>query len=946
MDFFSSVATIATALILAILLYKFFHGEKRRYHPLAGTFFNQVINFGRLHDYLTDLARKYKTFRIFGVAGPEVYTADPANVEHILKTNFNNYNKGKYQYRILSGLFGDGIFAVDGEKWLQQRKLANHDLSTKVLRDFSSVVFQNNAVKLAQIISRAATSNQTIDIQDLFMKATLDSIFKVGFGTELNTLSGSNEEGNRFAEAFDDSSALTFYRYVDVFWKLKKLLNIGSEAVLMEKSKVLDQFVYNVIETKKEQISSQQDTMPKEDILSRFLVLRQKDPNMSDRYLRDIILSFVIAGKDTTAVTLSWFFYLLCKNPLVQEKIAREVKEVIDVEEGTTIDEFVERLTVEALSRMHYLHAAITETLRLYPAVAVDAKLCCSDDTLPDGFHVRRGDMVAYLPYPMGRMKFLWGDDAEVFKPERWLNNGGVFQPESPFKFTAFQAGPRICAGKEFAYTQMKIFAAVLVSFFTFKLSDEKRAVSPLSMTSITIATALILAALLFKFFNGRKRRYHPLAGTFFNQVINFSRLHDYFTDLARKHKTFRIFGTAGPEVYTADPANVEYILKTNFNNYKKGRYHYSVLSDLLGDGIFAVDGEKWLQQRKLASHDLSTKVLRDFSSAVFQNNAVKLAQIISEAATSNQSTIDIQDLFMKATLDSIFKVGFGTELNTLSGSNEEGNRFAEAFDDSSALTFHRYVDMFWKMKKLLNIGSEAVLKEKMKVMDEFVYKVIQSKKEQICSQQDTMPKEDILSRFLELRHEDPTNMSDRYMRDIILNFIIAGKDTTAVTLSWFFYMLCKNTLVQEKIAREVKDVIDAKEGTTFGEFDGKFCCSDDTFPDGFNVSEGDNVAYLPYPMGRMQFLWGDDAEVFRPERWLNDDGVFQPESPFKFTAFQAGPRICAGKEFAYTQMKIFAAVLVSFFTFKLSDEKRAVRYRTMLTLHIDGGLFLQVFRK
>lgn len=84
---------MATALILAILLYKFFHGRKRRYHPFAGTFFNQVINFGRLHDYHTDLARKYKTFRIFGVDGPEVYTADPANVEHILKTNFNNYNK-------------------------------------------------------------------------------------------------------------------------------------------------------------------------------------------------------------------------------------------------------------------------------------------------------------------------------------------------------------------------------------------------------------------------------------------------------------------------------------------------------------------------------------------------------------------------------------------------------------------------------------------------------------------------------------------------------------------------------------------------------------------------------------------------------------------------------------------------------------------------------------
>lgn len=65
--------------------------------------------------------------------------------------------------------------------------------------------------------------------------------------------------------------------------------------------------------------------------------------------------------------------------------------------------------------------------------------MCFKDDKLPDGFHVKKGDYVAYLPYAMGRMKYIWGDDAEEFKPERWLNENGRFEPANPFKFTAFQ---------------------------------------------------------------------------------------------------------------------------------------------------------------------------------------------------------------------------------------------------------------------------------------------------------------------------------------------------------------------------------------------------------------------------------------------------------------------------------------------------------------------------
>lgn len=111
--------------------------------------------------------------------------------------------------------------------------------------------------------------------------------------------------------------------------------------------------------------------MKTEDILSRFLLEKEKAPGtISNKYLRDIILNFAVAGRDTTAGTLSWFFYLLCKHPNIQEKILKEVREATKMERSDVkFDEFISSLNDEKMSNMQYLHASLTETLRLYPAL-------------------------------------------------------------------------------------------------------------------------------------------------------------------------------------------------------------------------------------------------------------------------------------------------------------------------------------------------------------------------------------------------------------------------------------------------------------------------------------------------------------------------------------------------------------------------------------------------
>ncbi|KAM7472127.1 hypothetical protein LguiA_010310 [Lonicera macranthoides] len=467
-----------------------------KYPPVAGTVFGQIFYFNKLHDYLADVAKRHPTFRLLSPDQSEIYTTDTRNIEHILKTNFDKYTKGKYNQDIVTDLFGEGIFAVDGAKWRQQRKLASFEFSNRVLRDFSCKVFRTNAAKLVRIISEFSMANQVFDAQDLLMKCTLDSIFKVGFGVDLNCQEGSSRDGSVLIRAFDDSNALTYWRYVDPSWKLKRFLNIGSEASLKKNIKVIDDFVHEVIKKKRQQQEMQQHCNDKEDILSRFLVESTRDPEeMNDKYLRDIILSFMIAGKDTTANTLSWLFYMLCKNPLIQERILLEVKEVMnDQENEANIEDFVEKLTDETLEKMHYLHAALTETLRLYPAVPVDGRCTEEDDTLPDGFKLKKGDGVYYISYAMGRMPYIWGDDAEDYRPERWLNNG-IFQPESPFKFIAFHAGPRICLGKDFAYRQMKIMSIALIQSFRFRLADDTENVTYRTMFTLHVNGGLNLLA-------------------------------------------------------------------------------------------------------------------------------------------------------------------------------------------------------------------------------------------------------------------------------------------------------------------------------------------------------------------------------------------------------------------------------------------------------------------
>ncbi|XP_004510551.2 cytochrome P450 704B1 [Cicer arietinum] len=456
--------------------------------PFLGAAIEQLMNYDRMHDWLVQYFSKSKTIVVPMPFTTYTYIADPVNVEHVLKTNFNNYPKGEVYHSYMEVLLGHGIFNVDGELWKKQRKTASLEFASRNLRDFSTKVFKEYALKLSSILCQASFLNQQIDMQELLMRMTLDSICKVGFGVEIGTLN-PNSPNNSFAQAFDTANIIVTLRFIDPLWKIKKILNLGSEAQLDKSIKIIDDFTYSVIRRRKAEIEDAkkngQQNQIKNDILSRFIELGGN--NASEKSLRDVVLNFVIAGRDTTATTLSWAIYMVMTHCHVAEKLYFELKTFEEnqaKEENVTlsqcdkdepglfkerVEQFSKLLNKDSLERLHYLHAVITETLRLYPAVPQDPKGVMEDDVLPDGTKIKAGGMVTYVPYSMGRMEYNWGPDAALFKPERWFKDG-VLQNESPFKFTAFQAGPRICLGKDSAYLQMRMVLAILCRFYKFNL--------------------------------------------------------------------------------------------------------------------------------------------------------------------------------------------------------------------------------------------------------------------------------------------------------------------------------------------------------------------------------------------------------------------------------------------------------------------------------------------
>ncbi|CAG8957897.1 hypothetical protein HYFRA_00000237, partial [Hymenoscyphus fraxineus] len=362
------------------------------------------------------------------LGGTGYVTQDPENIRTILSTKFQDFHLGP-RCLAMRAMIGEGIFTQDGPAWKHSREVLR--------KQFMRMQYQNLRgfnEHLENLIERMKASSGIIDLQPMFYRLTLGTTIAMILGQPVESF--EHEVGDFFSKAFDKASLVTGTRarLGDLYFFYRPRGFFGACETIRE---YISQFVMNALQRESGGQSDSEKTS--------FIAELHHDSH-DLQLARDQVLNVLIAGRDTTAATLSYAFHLLLENPRVLKRLRHEIYIIIGDEK---------EITRAQIQQMPYLHNILQETLRLYPPVPINTRFCRKTTTLPRGggpdgsapLLVREGMPVAYSVYHMHRRMDLYGPDPLTFRPERWecgeLSGIG-------WGYLPFNGGPRVCLGKDF----------------------------------------------------------------------------------------------------------------------------------------------------------------------------------------------------------------------------------------------------------------------------------------------------------------------------------------------------------------------------------------------------------------------------------------------------------------------------------------------------------------
>lgn len=373
-------------------------------------------------------------------------TAAPENIRAVYSTQFEDFGVKPVRGFVFGPLLGRGLMTSDGSLWKRSRALTAPTFTKSQFGDLKRFVDH-----VTRLLEHVPDDGSQIDLQPLFHQLALDVTTEMLFGHSVDSLSqDASPEGQKFLDALNYAQRGVGRRITLPWWDIfttdrqfwracKSCHDFADKAILCARTEYLEQ---KPIPT---------------DNYSLVNVLVQRTDNLKE--IRQHLLNVFLPAHDAIAIPLTNIFFSLSRHPTAYLKLCEEVGRLGG---DLTMD-------AQMLKQLPYLNNVISETLRLYPAVTTNERVALRDTFLPTGggkncdakIAVCRGDLVTMSFYSLQRRKDVWGDDAEVWRPERWDG----FEPP-PWTNLPFGAGPRICPGQAQGLIQLALTVMIFVKKF------------------------------------------------------------------------------------------------------------------------------------------------------------------------------------------------------------------------------------------------------------------------------------------------------------------------------------------------------------------------------------------------------------------------------------------------------------------------------------------------
>jgi cytochrome P450 len=389
----------------------------------------------------TQWARQYGDIVYYRFLSRHIYFLNsPDLVKYALLTNYQNFIKGD-ALRLNRRIFGNGLLTNEGDSWLQQRRLIQPAFHRSKIESYGDTM-----VRFTERMIAGWQNGEVRDIHREMMRLGLKIVAKVLFNVEITA---ETERVSMALNTVQELSSGGRMLLPPIFRLLPTADNLRYQRAVRE----LDDVVYGLIRDRRASGQAADDLL--------YALLQVKDEGgrpMPDEQLRDEVMTLLLAGHETTAVSLSWTWYLLAQNPDVEKKLWSELRQVLNGRNPG----------IQDLDELRYTDRVVKEAMRLYPPVWAVVRTCVKECEI--GAHqVPVGATVLMSQWVMHRDPRFY-DDPDRFDPDRWLEERAKRIPK--FAYLPFGGGPRTCIGSSFATMEAVLVLATIAQRYQIRVSQ------------------------------------------------------------------------------------------------------------------------------------------------------------------------------------------------------------------------------------------------------------------------------------------------------------------------------------------------------------------------------------------------------------------------------------------------------------------------------------------